>query len=124
MMITTVILAGTGGWGLGALCVTVAVTLIVIVIVIVVMVSSSGGAGGRGPAAGFLQEAELGGGDAGARDTVGRNRERTIPERQASERAPQRLERQTGVEKGAEHHVARHAGETVEVKDSGHGGEL
>ena len=41
-------------------------------------------------------------------------------EREASERASQLFERQPGVEKRAQHHVARRAVETIEVQDPRH----
>jgi len=76
------------------------------------------GTWGVGP----LNEAELDRGDAGARDAIGRNGERLVAERQAAQCAPQRLERQAGVDERAKHHVAGHARETIEVEDAGHGG--
>ena len=63
-------------------------------------------------------DAELGGRDAGAQDPLRVNV--GVAKRQASERAAQVVERQTGIEQRAERHVAGDAGETIEVKDGRH----
>ena len=47
--------------------------------------------------------------------------DRVVVETQAAERVAHGLERHAGVEAGAEEHVARDAGEAVEIKDGGHG---
>ena len=70
--------------------------------------------------AGVLVHVELGRRDAGAEHAcrghvVARHGE-------AAERALQVVERQPGVEKRAEHHVAGDAGEAVEVQDTRHEG--
>src|SRR5262249_30112915 len=64
------------------------------------------------------EDPELRGRNAGAGNPRGRHVEAV--DRQASQGGTQLLERQPGVEEGAEHHVARHAGETIEVEKRGH----
>ena len=61
---------------------------------------------------------ELGGRDAGAQDPF---RVHLIAgHREAAERALQIVERQAGVEERAERHVARDAGEAIEIQHSRH----
>jgi hypothetical protein len=58
---------------------------------------------------------ELCRGDAGSEDALGGHV--VAGERQAAERPLQVVERQTGIDQGAEHHVARNSGEAIEVKN-------
>ncbi len=62
----------------------------------------------------LLADHELGGGDAGAQDAVGRDAAEI--DREAAEGAAQVFERQTEIEEGAKNHVARGAGETVQIQ--------
>jgi hypothetical protein len=57
---------------------------------------------------------EPGGRHAGAQDRLGRDR--IAGHRKTTERGPQFLERQTRIEKCAEHHVSRYSGEAVQVE--------
>ena len=65
-----------------------------------------------------LVHTELGRGHAGSQDAIGMDVR--IAEREAAERLAQIVERQAGVEQGAERHVAGDAGETIEIQDSRH----
>ena len=56
--------------------------------------------------------------DAGPQDTLGVDV--IAGHREAAERPLELIERQTGVKERAERHVARDAGETVEVQNPGH----
>ena len=66
-----------------------------------------------------LDEPELRGRHAGPQHAV--RRESVARDHQAAERRLEFGQRQTGVEQRAEHHVARGAGEAIEVEDLGHG---
>src|SRR2546426_1660832 len=65
---------------------------------------------------------ELGGRHAGAQDT--RRADVEAGHGEAAERALQLVERQAGVEQGAERHVARDAREAIEIQQSRHTGWL
>ena len=65
---------------------------------------------------------ELGGRHAGAQDT--RRADVEAGHGEAAERALQLVERQAGVEQGAERHVARDAREAIEIQESRHTGWL
>jgi hypothetical protein len=62
----------------------------------------------------LLDDSELRGGDTGAQHPLGRH---FVPgHRQTAQRPLQLGERQTGIQHGAEHHVAGNAGKTIQVE--------
>ena len=65
-----------------------------------------------------FEQPELRRRDPGAQDPLGR--ENAVFDRQAAERAAQRLERHAGVEQRAEDHVAGRPGKTVEIERLAH----
>ena len=65
-----------------------------------------------------LVDAELGRRHAGAQHAV--HVHMGVAEREGAERAFQLVERQAGIQQGAERHVTGDAGETVEIQDTAH----
>ena len=108
-------------------CMT-AVALVIVVMTLLVVVSMAMrvmmGMGVDGAAATLLAtghdrrrrrlvHTELGGRDAGAQHALGRHR--AVLDRQAAKRGTQAVDWQAEIEQRAEEHVARGAGETVDV---------
>lgn len=94
-----------------AAAVVVTVIMAVVIAMVIVMMVMAG-------VAATIVDAELRGADPGPIDLLGVYRHAV--EREAAEGGAELVERQPGVEQGAEHHVARRAGETVEVEDLRH----
>ena len=95
----------------------VRMSVIVTVFMIVVMMAMIAVTAGLCVNTVFIND-ELGGGDACAKHAPGRDRGSV--DGKAAQRAAQLFERQTGIEEGAQHHIARRAVETVEIENAGH----
>jgi hypothetical protein len=86
-------------------------------VIVGVIVGVTIGPGGEGLA--VKGHTELRGRYAGPRDFVGVHR--IAIDREAAERAPEVVERESGIDESPEHHVARDTGEAIEVNDRAHG---